>query len=102
MVDDADLAAGIFPDRISSFLELDMIVVLTLPHNQVVSHHGIDVSWARVADFIISIDRPDLSELLTLRPGEADFHVLRNRWGPSRTHTVAYQGHYARFVDLVQ
>jgi replicative DNA helicase len=102
VVDDADLAAGIFPMRIPSFLELDMLVVLTFPRTHLMADHGIDLSWARVADFIIDIDRPDMFEVSTTRPGEADFHVLRNRWGPSRTHTVAYQGHYAQFIDMAE
>lgn len=100
VVDDGDLAGGIYPDRISSFVGLDMLVLLTMPRSHVLTDQGVDLGWARVADFIIEIDRPDLSQVHTMRPGEADFHLWRNRWGPTRTHTVAYQGHYARFVDM--
>ncbi len=102
VVDDADLAGGIFPKRIPSFLESGMLVVLTFPRTHLMTDHGIDLGWNRVADFIIDIDRPDMFDVLTTRPGEADLHVLRNRWGPNLSHAVAYQGHYARFVDMAQ
>ena len=90
---------AVLPDRISSFVDLDMLVMLTMPRSQVLTDQGVDLGWARMADFIIEIDRPDLSQVHTTRQGEADFHLWRNRWGPTRTHTVAYQGHYARFVE---
>jgi replicative DNA helicase len=99
VVDDADLAGGIFPERVSTLLALGLLIVLTFPRNHIMADRGIDLNWARVADFIIDIDRPDMFDDSTLRPGEADFHVLRNRWGPARTHPVIYQSHYARFVD---
>ena len=34
------------------------------------------------------------------RVGEAELAVLKHRSGPTTTTTVAFQGHYARFVDL--
>jgi replicative DNA helicase len=102
VVDDADLAAGIFPERVRGFVDVGMLVVLTFPRSHLVTNQGLDPNWARVSDTIIDIDRPDLCNVLTTRPGEADFHMLRNRWGPSRTHTVAFQGHYARFVELTR
>ncbi len=34
------------------------------------------------------------------RAGEADIRVTRSRTSPIDTMTVAFQGHYARFVDL--
>jgi replicative DNA helicase len=34
------------------------------------------------------------------RQGEADLILAKNRNGPTGTATVAFQGHYARFVDM--
>jgi replicative DNA helicase len=34
------------------------------------------------------------------RAGEADFIVAKHRNGPTSTVTVAFQGHYSRFVDM--
>ncbi|MGA0945273.1 MAG: DnaB-like helicase C-terminal domain-containing protein, partial [Candidatus Nanopelagicales bacterium] len=36
------------------------------------------------------------------RAGEADFIVAKHRNGPTSTITVAFQGHYSRFVDMAQ
>ena len=36
------------------------------------------------------------------RAGEADFIVAKHRHGPTATITVAFQGHYSRFVDMAQ
>jgi replicative DNA helicase len=55
----------------------------------------------RVADVVIILDRPDQDDREDLRAGEADLIVAKNRNGPAATITVAYQGHYSRFVDMV-
>ena len=34
------------------------------------------------------------------RAGEADLIVAKHRNGPTATVTVAFQGHYSRFVDM--
>ncbi|WP_457188684.1 hypothetical protein [Nocardioides sp. P5_E3] len=99
VVDDADLAGGLCPSRVASLAASEILVVITLPRNLVVSSEGVDPAWSRVADVIIDIDRPDLLDHASLRPGEAEFHLLRNRWGPMRSVGVVHQGHYARFID---
>ena len=55
----------------------------------------------RVADVVIIVDRPDQDDREHLRAGEADLIVAKNRNGPTATVTVAYQGHYCRFVNMV-
>lgn len=100
VVDDAHLSGGLFPKRVASIASRGILTVLTLPRDGVVSGAGIDPKWAEVADFILDVDRPDLIDHNSLRPGEADLHLLRNRWGPTRTETVSFQGHYARFVTM--
>ena len=83
-----------------SLSALTVLVVLTLPRHRVVSDAGLDPAWAEAADFVLEINRPDLIDRSSFRPGEADLHLLRNRWGPPVGDVVAFQGHYSRFVDL--
>ena len=52
------------------------------------------------ADTIILLHREDYYDLESERAGEADFIVAKHRQGPTATTTVAFQGHYARFVDM--
>jgi replicative DNA helicase len=101
VVDDAHLAAGALPERLAGFAAQGVLVIVTLPKHQVIGPDGINPVWAHVADYIVEIDRPDLLDAHSLRPGEADLHLLRNRWGPQVTATVAFQGHYARFVEMM-
>ena len=75
-------------------------MVLTLPRHLVIDSSGLNPTWSRLADVILDIDRPDLRDKNSLRPGEADIEVVRNRWGPQRAVTVLFQGHYARFVEI--
>lgn len=98
--DDADLEAGASPERLASLAAEGMLMVITLPRAQVVGPDGIDSAWARTADVILEINRPDFVDADSPRPGEADLSVLRNRWGPSRRAIVAFQGHFSRFVDM--
>ncbi len=35
-----------------------------------------------------------------LSPGEAQCDILQHRWGLTRTIDVAFQGHYARFLEM--
>jgi replicative DNA helicase len=53
------------------------------------------------ADMVILVHRPDAYDLESPRAGEADLRVAKSRHTPGATVTVAYQGHYARFVDMV-
>src|SRR5204862_3548356 len=52
------------------------------------------------ADMVILLHREDFYERESPRAGEADLIVAKNRNGPTRTVTVAFQGHYSRFVDM--
>lgn len=54
------------------------------------------------SDVVILIHREDLYDKETPRAGEADLIVGKNRNGPTATVTVAFQGHYSRFVDMAQ
>ena len=52
------------------------------------------------ADLVILLNRPDLYDKDSERAGEADFDVAKHRNGPTKVITVAFQGHYSRFVDM--
>jgi replicative DNA helicase len=54
------------------------------------------------ADTIILLHRPDAYEKESPRAGEADLLVAKHRDGPTASITVAFQGHYSRFVDMAQ
>ncbi|MFE6785144.1 replicative DNA helicase [Streptomyces sp. NPDC057680] len=52
------------------------------------------------ADVVILLHREDAYDKESPRAGEADLIVAKHRNGPTATITVAFQGHYARFVDM--
>jgi replicative DNA helicase len=52
------------------------------------------------ADMVILLHREDAYERESPRAGEADFIVAKHRNGPTATVTVAFQGHFSRFVDM--
>jgi len=54
------------------------------------------------ADVVILLHREDAYERESPRAGEADLIVAKHRNGPTATITVAFQGHYSRFVDMAQ
>ena len=53
------------------------------------------------ADVIMLLHRPDYYDQ-DERPGEADIIVAKHRNGETGTIPVAFQGHYARFVDMAR
>lgn len=54
------------------------------------------------ADIVILLHREDAYDKESPRAGEADLIVAKHRNGPTATITVAFQGHYARFIDMAQ
>jgi len=53
------------------------------------------------ADVIMLVHRDDYyNKDESDRVGEADIIVAKHRNGPTKTITVAFQGHYSRFVDM--
>lgn len=55
-----------------------------------------------VADVVVRVDRDHELPLGTDSPraGEVDLRVLRHRRGPTSVITLAFQGHYGRFVEM--
>jgi replicative DNA helicase len=52
------------------------------------------------SDVVILLHREDAYERESPRAGEADMIIAKHRNGPTTTVTVAFQGHYSRFVDM--
>ena len=69
-------------------------------HNFIVNQIPLHNSLEQDADMVILLHREDLYERESTRPGEADLIVAKHRNGPTRDITVAFQGHYSRFVDM--
>ena len=53
-----------------------------------------------IADVVVLLHRPDIDERDHPRMGEADLHVVKNRYGSPGKVTIAHQLHYARFTTL--
>jgi replicative DNA helicase len=62
----------------------------------ILAHNSIEQD----SDVVILLHREDAYERESPRAGEADFIVAKHRNGPTTTVTVAFQGHYSRFVDM--
>ena len=69
-------------------------------HNFVANSIALHNSLEQDADMVILLHRDDVYEKESTRPGEADLIVAKHRNGPTRDITVAFQGHYSRFVDM--
>lgn len=69
-------------------------------HNYVANGISIHNSIEQDADVVILLHRDDAYEKESPRAGEADLIVAKHRNGPTATVTVAFQGHYSRFVDM--
>jgi replicative DNA helicase len=71
-------------------------------HNFVANGISLHNSIEQDADMVILLHREDAYEKESPRAGEADLIVANHRNGPTATVTVAFQGHYSRFVDMAQ
>jgi replicative DNA helicase len=69
-------------------------------HNFIANGISIHNSIEQDADVVILLHREDAYERESPRAGEADLIIAKHRNGPTATVTVAFQGHYSRFVDM--
>jgi replicative DNA helicase len=69
-------------------------------HNFVANGISLHNSIEQDSDVVILLHREDAYERESPRAGEADLIVAKHRNGPTATVTVAFQGHYSRFVDM--
>ncbi|GII97128.1 hypothetical protein Ssi02_73590 [Sinosporangium siamense] len=110
ILDDAQLEMlatnDVFWDEVASIesegeqLVYDATVLGT--HNFVANGIATHNSIEQDADMVILLHREDAYERESPRAGEADLIVAKHRNGPTATVTVAFQGHYSRFVDMAQ
>jgi replicative DNA helicase len=108
ILDDAELEMvatnDVFWDEIASVESLgeqpvyDATVLGT--HNFVADGISLHNSIEQDSDVVILLHREDAYERESPRAGEADFIVAKHRNGPTTTVTVAFQGHFSRFVDM--
>jgi replicative DNA helicase len=69
-------------------------------HNFVAGGIVVSNSIEQDADMVMMIHREDMYEKESPRAGEADIMLVKHRNGPTANVTVAFQGHYSRFVDM--
>jgi replicative DNA helicase len=69
-------------------------------HNFVAEGIAVHNSIEQDADMVMMIHREDMYEKESPRAGEADIMLVKHRNGPTANVTVAFQGHYSRFVDM--
>ncbi len=108
VLDDADLEVlatnDVYWDAVASIEAVgDMPVydaTVMGTHNFVVNGIAAHNSLEQDADMVILLHREDVYEKESTRPGEADLVVAKHRNGATRDITVAFQGHYSRFVDM--
>jgi replicative DNA helicase len=85
-------------ESVGEFPVYDATVLET--HNFIANGTNIHNSIEQDADVVILLHREDAYERESPRAGEADLIVAKHRNGPTATVTVAFQGHYSRFVDM--
>ncbi len=71
-------------------------------HNFIADGVAVHNSLEQDADMVVLIHREDAYDKDSSRIGEADLIVAKHRNGPTDTITVAFQGHYSRFVDMAR
>jgi replicative DNA helicase len=91
-----DRVLRIEPDGVEQVFDATVIGT----HNFVADGIAVHNSIEQDADMVILLHREDAYERESPRAGEADFIVAKHRNGPTDTITVAFQGHYSRFVDM--
>jgi replicative DNA helicase len=69
-------------------------------HNFIADGIAVHNSIEQDADVVLLLHREDMYERESPRAGEADIILAKHRNGPTDTVTVAFQGHYSRFVDM--
>ena len=108
VLDDAQLEMmatnDIFWDRVSSIESIGLRPVYDATvlgtHNFVANGTNLHNSIEQDSDVVILLHREDAYERESPRAGEADLIIAKHRNGPTATVTVAFQGHYSRFVDM--
>jgi replicative DNA helicase len=91
-----DVVVAVEPAGVEEVFDATVIGTHNFIADGVAVHNAIEQD----ADMVILLHREDAYERESPRAGEADFIVAKHRNGPTDTITVAFQGHYSRFVDM--
>jgi replicative DNA helicase len=91
-----DTVVAIEPDGVEEVFDATVVG----NHNFIAEGIAVHNSIEQDADMVLLLHREDAYEKESPRAGEADFIVAKHRNGPTATITVAFQGHYSRFVDM--
>ena len=91
-----DVVVAIDPDGVEEVFDATVVG----NHNFIADGVAVHNSIEQDADMVILLHREDAYEKESPRAGEADFIVAKHRNGPTAVITVAFQGHYSRFVDM--
>jgi replicative DNA helicase len=110
ILEDSDLEMiatnDVFWDEIASIVSLgeQRVYDATVPGTSNFIANGVSLhnSIEQDSDVVVLLHREDAYEPESPRAGEADFIVAKHRNGPTATVTVAFQGHYSRFVDMAR
>ncbi|MBA3742934.1 replicative DNA helicase [Sporichthya sp.] len=93
-----DAVVAIEPDGVEEVYDATVLGT----HNFIADGVAVHNSLEQDADIVILLHREDFYEKESPRAGEADLIVAKHRNGPTHTVTVAFQGHYSRFIDMAQ
>jgi replicative DNA helicase len=109
LLDDPAWPSGWHLRRARQLADHGAIVVVTLPRTEVLDGPAYRCDLQpemSLADVVVEVRHSNLApadvEPVLGQPGYAALAVLRNRRGPVGTAVVAFQGHYARFVDTME
>jgi replicative DNA helicase len=91
-----DTVVSIQPDGTEEVYDATVLGGHNFVAEGVVVHNSIEQD----ADMVMMIHREDMYEKESPRAGEADIMLVKHRNGPTANVTVAFQGHYSRFVDM--
>jgi replicative DNA helicase len=106
LLDDPAWPSGWHLENARRLADRGVIVVVTLPRERVLDGPAFRCDLhpeMTQADVVVEVRHTNLAaadvEPSLDQPGYAALAVLRNRRGPVGTAVVAFQGHYARFVE---
>ena len=91
-----DMIVGIEPAGVEEVFDATVLGTHNFVANGVVVHNSIEQD----ADMVMLLHRESVYEQDSPREGEADIIVAKHRNGPTKTITVAFQGHYSRFTNM--
>ncbi len=91
-----DAVAAIVPDGTEAVYDATVEGTHNFVANEIAVHNSIEQD----ADLVMLLHREAMYEQDSPREGEADIIVAKHRNGPTKTITVAFQGHYSRFTNM--